>query len=617
MKKKRNLSLYQKFALVIICVGLIPMGFLSTVMMDRMLKEYGSSLEANYEQAVSYVSIGLDNMLESYNDVSKMLCYYSYSSEGSTPLNYMPFNNPRRLLYGDGQEGYTPQMRRQRMDAFLRNVQSVDFSIVACHFIADNSHLQESFHYSARNTFLRDEDLFRQRLQFENLDRTSKKRMLFPSHASDYYTQSAEFVFTVGRNYFDLAQTVGATDYIGTLYLDVDLDQIARLCSHMELGEGDGIYVVDRDGNCFYAQTPQKKGQKTVKTDCRFEESESQWVVESPYGDYGLKVIAVIQKKGVFARIQSMQFMMYGVLFVSFAVLLCSSLWFSKRLTQPIRSMMEQMSAIESGNFKVRLPVAANDEIGVLSRRFNEMSQELETYINKSYVAQLRQNEAEMTALKSQIYPHFLYNTLEIIRMEALELEEGDRRVSRMIEALARQIHYMIGPMKDMVPLKTEACMVEKYIYLLNCRTAGKVQLSMDLDGMSGRMVPKLILQPIVENAYVHGIKPLSGTGNIMIDVEAENGVFVIALLDNGVGMDEETLKKLRRFLDSDEIGIKNEHNWQSIGLKNVHDRIRYLYGEEYGLEIISTVGVGTMVRIIMPDLEGSEEEQDDKDDSG
>ena len=98
MKKKRNLSLYQKFALVIICVGLIPMGFLSTVMMDRMLKEYGSSLEANYEQAVSYVSIGLDNMLESFNDVSKMLCYYSYSSEGRTPLNYMPFNNPRRLL---------------------------------------------------------------------------------------------------------------------------------------------------------------------------------------------------------------------------------------------------------------------------------------------------------------------------------------------------------------------------------------------------------------------------------------------------------------------------------------------------------------------------------------
>ena len=111
-----------------------------------------------------------------------------------------------------------------------------------------------------------------------------------------------------------------------------------------------------------------------------------------------------------------MQFMMYGVLFVSFAVLLCSSLWFSKRLTQPIRSMMEQMSAIESGNFKVRLPVAANDEIGVLSRRFNEMSQELETYINKSYVAQLRQNEAEMTALKSQIYPHFLYNTLDSIK---------------------------------------------------------------------------------------------------------------------------------------------------------------------------------------------------------
>lgn len=616
MKMKKSLSLYQKFALVIICVGLIPMGFLSTVIMNRMLKEYGNFLEANYEQAAVYVSLGLDSMLESYNDVSKMPYYYNYSNEGAFQLNYMSYDNLRKILYGEG-GAYQEDQRTRGMNAFLQNVQSVDSSIAACHFIADNDTLKESFHYSSRSTFLRDDLLFRQRVRWDGLDRTYKKLILIPSHKADYYTWSAGSVFTIGRNYFDLTKTVGATDYIGTLYIDVDLARMADLCGRIRLGERDWIYVVNQEGDCFYSNKPDMAGQN-IQAMCReWKQSDGQWVIEKDCEAYGLKVIAVIQKADAFRKIWNLQAIMYAVLGISLAVLLAGSLWFSKRLTQPIRSMMEQMSQIESGNFKVRLADVSNDEIGILSKRFNQMSQELETYINKSYVAQLRQNEAEMTALKSQIYPHFLYNTLEIIRMEALELEEGDRRVSRMIEALSKQIHYMIGPMQDMVPLKTEADMVEKYVYLLNCRIAGKVQLSIDLDGMSGRTVPKLILQPIVENAYVHGIKPMAGSGNIMIDVEKSRGVFAISLLDNGVGMDEDALKRLRKFLDSDEIGIKDQYNWQSIGLKNVHDRIRYLYGEEYGLEITSTSGVGTMVRIVMPDLDADEEEQDDTDGSG
>lgn len=619
MKKKwnLNLSLYQKFALVIICVGLIPMGFLSTVLLNRMLKEYGSSMEANYEQAAGYVSLGLDSMLESCNDVSKMPYYYNYSGEGFFQMNYMYYDNVRKILYGENRDEHLDETRKQGMSAFLRNVQSVDSSIAACHFVADNDRVKDTFHYSSRHTFLRDEPLFRQRICWEQLDRGSKKMMLIPSHQADYYTQSAGWVFTVARNYFDLTKVVGNTDYIGTLYIDVDLERIAGLCRQMKLGDNDRLYVVDRQKNCFYTNGPQGIGENLSQKWDSFQETSGQWVVETDYGEYGLKVVAVMQKADAFWRIWNIQIIMYGILAASLAVLLMGSLWFSKRLTQPIRSMMDQMSQIESGNFKVRLTDASNDEIGVLSRRFNQMSQELEDYINKSYVAQLRQNEAEMTALKSQIYPHFLYNTLEIIRMEALEIEEGDRRVSRMIEALSKQIHYMIGPMQDMVPLKTEADMVEKYVYLLNCRTAGKVQLSIDLDGMSGLMVPKLILQPIVENAYVHGIKPMAGTGNIMIDVEKGEGEFVISLLDNGVGMDEEALRHLQRFLDSDEIGIKNEYNWQSIGLKNVHDRIRYLYGEEYGLEITSTPGIGTMVRILMPDAGTDKEVQDDTDGSG
>ena len=301
-------------------------------------------------------------------------------------------------------------------------------------------------------------------------------------------------------------------------------------------------------------------------------------------------------------------------------MLLCGSLFFSRKLTRPIRNMMEKISEVESGNFDIQLPVESRDEIGILSERFNQMSSALKAYINQSYVAAIKQTEAELTALKSQIYPHFLYNTLEIIRMTALENE--DVRVSEMIEALSQQIHYLIGPVQDMVSLEKELDIVRKYVYLLNCRIDGKVQLMTEAPGAGRLFVPKLILQPIVENAYVHGIKPKKGVGSIMVEAavndreDGEKRILEITVMDNGVGMDQAALDQIQELLAGDEPGIKNEYNWQSIGMKNVHDRIRLLYGEEYGIRVTSTVGVGTMVRLLMPVTE-REGQTDGKDDTG
>ena len=603
--------MYHKFALVITCVGFIPMGILSTVIMNRMFKEYGDSLKSNYEQAVNYMNSDLDNMLESYNDISKMPYYYNYSSEGNFQINYMSFDNLRKILYGEDEEaGLSTEMRKRKMDAFLQNVQSVDSTIESCHFVVDESIAKAPFHANRRNTFLKSEILFDERLKLAELDETSKQMILIPTHPMDYYNNATNQVFTVGRNYFDLTKTIGSTTYIGTLFIDVDMNRLAEMTKKTSFHDSDTIYIVDRLGNCYYSNRQEMLGQVLDLQGTDFQETEERQIINPPYGKHGLKVMVVMDAGAAYQKLNQMRDMLYVFLGASVIALLVSSMWFSRRLTRPIRNMMNQMSQVESGNFEVKLPVESNDEIGVLSRRFNQMSQELESYINKSYVAQVKQSEAEMTALKSQIYPHFLYNTLEIIRMTALENE--DLRVSGMIEALSGQIHYIIGPVKDFVPLEAETDIIRKYIYLLNCRISGKVQLTADTRGLSGTMVPKLILQPIVENAYVHGLKPKDGSGHIMIDAEVEGDQLLITVMDNGIGMNEETLERLRQLMLSDEIGIKNEHNWQSIGLKNVHDRIRYLYGEGYGLEITSTVSVGTMVRIVMPAPKGGAEESDE-----
>ena len=170
-----------------------------------------------------------------------------------------------------------------------------------------------------------------------------------------------------------------------------------------------------------------------------------------------------------------------------------------------------------------------------------------------------------------------------------------------MIEALSEQIHYLIGPVKDLVPLGKEVEIVRKYVFLLNCRIQGHIQFECLGGRLDNLMVPKLILQPIVENAYVHGIKPKGGTGRIFMETNRQEDRLEISIMDDGVGMDESQLAQMKALLDSDEIGVKDEYNWKSIGLKNVNDRIRYLYGEEYGVKVTSSPGFGTIVRLLLP----------------
>ena len=591
------------------------MAILSTFIANKMIRDYSQALRAQYEQASGYVAFSMESMLDSYNTISKMPYYYNiddYGAKGS----YLSFDNFRQIIYG---EGYEPQNleeeREQDMVRFLQYIQSVDSHIRGVHVIASVHEGEKlSFHYSVYNTFFRDPDLFEQAVNYDTLDKTGKQLILIPPHMTSYFYGNPDTVFTIARNYFDLRGPVGNTPYVGTLFIDVDLKRMERILHSVAFTGNETFYVVNEENDCFYSNQEDMIGKNLTAEFQRQETLKERFIIRTAQNEYGLSVVVSMDDRTAFGAIRTMQKMMYLFVAVSVAALLVGSVYFSRKLTRPVREMMARMAEVESGNFDIELPVRSRDEIGVLSERFNQMSAALKNYINQSYVAQIKQNEAELTALKSQIYPHFLYNTLEIIRMSALE-EKGREQVPEMIEALSEQIHYLIGPMQDMVPLEREIGIVRKYVYLLNCRIGGKLQLTVKAAGAGVFQVPKLILQPIVENAYVHGIKP-KGKGCIMIETTVGKESFEITVMDNGVGMDEEAMEKIRRLFESDEPGIKNEYNWQSIGLKNVHDRIRYLYGEKYGIRITSTLAVGTMVRILLP-LPERNENDDTNDFSG
>lgn len=597
-KRWRELGLYHKFSLTIIAVGLVPMLLLTTFISNSMIHDYRRALEVQYEQATEYVANSIGSMLDSYNNVSKMPYYYNISSYGSAYSSYMSFDNFRKIVYGEIYPADAmQQQRRSDMEDFLQYLGNMDNGIICLHFLAEDLDGEKTdFHKAMDGTYFNNEPLFEQLVGYGDWDRGSNKLTLVPPHDSSYKNGINYKVFSIARNYFDLRGSVGNTPYVGTLFFDIDLRRFDRIFYDVKYQDAEQFYVTDGEGSCFWSNYEDRIGENVLE---EISGSEGDFVLSKEVGDFNLRVTVVMDMQKAFAKIQHTQRIIYVIIAASCITLLAGSAFFSRRLTKPMHEIMAQMEQIETGNFDIVLPVRTNDEIGVLAGRFNQMGEALKKYINQSYVAQIRQNEAELTALKSQIYPHFLYNTLEVIRMTALD--DSENKVPEMIEALSEQIHYLIGPMQDTVPLEKETDIVRKYVYLLNCRISSKVQLEMNIQSVSGMIVPKLILQPIVENAYVHGIKPRKGSGCIMIEAFAKEGVLHINVMDNGVGMEASAVEKLYEVMNGTNPGIKSEYNWQSIGLKNVNDRIKYLYGEEYGIEITSTPGIGTNVHIVMP----------------
>lgn len=606
-----RLGMFHKFALVIIISGLAPMVILVTVLFRTMLEQYRQVVTDTYEQAVISVESRFDNMLTSYNTITKMPYYYNFSSN-ETAVNYMTFDNFRQIVYGIGYDPENMEERRKAdMEAFLRNLMNTDMYIKSAHFVGQDLNGNEiSFHVNVRNNYMGSKELFYKAVDREQLDKTSRKMMIYPIHKDTYISSSMPSdVFTVARNYYDLRGSIENMNYVGTLYLDIDAARITSLIDSVDFIRNEKLYITFEDQFCLYSNQPEAVGQY-VDLNSMGQEKNGM-VLQTESEEYGISTVVELDPQRAFAAIENLYRMMYLVIGISTLALVLGSIFFSRRLTRPLTEMMKQMKRVETGDFDINLKVEKNDEIGELSSRFNQMSAALKTYINKSYVAQIKQNEAELTALKSQIYPHFLYNTLEIIRMTALENE--DHQVSSMIEALSEQIHYLIGPVEDLVPLEKEVDIVKKYIFLLNCRIQGNIQFEISGNGLDRIMVPKLILQPVVENAYVHGIKPKGGTGRIFMETVRENEKLEITIMDNGVGMDKNQLEKMMALLESDEIGVKDEYNWKSVGVKNVNDRIRYLYGEEYGIKADSSPGLGTIVRILLPiQIKGEHYDKDD-----
>ena len=296
-----------------------------------------------------------------------------------------------------------------------------------------------------------------------------------------------------------------------------------------------------------------------------------------------------------------------GAIFLVSAILMIAAalvivLRLTAHLTQPVNDLARAMEDFGSGNLDAHCVVTTDDEIGMLGKTFNKMISDMHQLYVTAYEQRLLRQDAELQALQMQINPHFLYNTLDTINWKARM--SGNEDAGDMAYSLGCLLRHSLSP-GEFTMLSKEIEALRHYLSIQNYRYSDRLSVDLDIDESFYNMdIPKLLIQPLVENAIIHGLEPKVEGGHIRIWAElAKGGDFLIHVEDDGVGMSSETQKQvLSGKLEQD--FRKKSH----IGVYNVHRRIQLFYGEGYGLEIRSAPGVGTCMTIRIRALREPEE---------
>ena len=323
--------------------------------------------------------------------------------------------------------------------------------------------------------------------------------------------------------------------------------------------------------------------------------------IKSEYTDW--TICSLIPRSALLQSVYEIRNLIFtmGIVCVIFAFF--TSYLVNLSIALPINRLKDSMDNINEANIDICCQDDATDEVGILSMRFNSMINRIKNLIDSVYEAELtrkeeriQRQEAELDALQMQINPHFLYNTLDIIRWQVMAQENGEGKASRMIDSFSRLLRLGTKKSSGIVPLQEEIAHIKAYIEVVRFDLDFRLEVEFQVEGpITEYGIPKFTLQPLVENAIVHGFSNKRQNGIIRIHAYRKETDFYIEVMDNGNGILPDKLDSLKKDLRSGHPTVGG------IGLKNVNDRIKLYYGEQYGLDMESKPEEYTRVILHLP----------------
>lgn len=397
---------------------------------------------------------------------------------------------------------------------------------------------------------------------------------------------------------------------VGVLLLDIKYNTIASVIGESVIGEEGFAFVLDAQKKMMYSPENEIVYRIDPNWFCNSEDTLTaniggqKYYISCRKSDYtGWRVVSVSSYQEVMQKAKQMFLIVVCVLVVTLTIVLLVAVKLSATITKPIVKLRNLMEKTEDGDLNVRFQGIDQDEISDLGRRFNRMLEQIQELVNAVYVEQEHKRKAQLQVVQEQFKPHFLYNTLDTIGWMAREYSADN--IVKLVDALTNVFRISLSKGKDYISIAEEMKYISNYLYIQKIRYGPKVLYEMEMDeALAEVKIPKLILQPLVENAIYHGVKLKRGEGHIGIKVKKVEDHISMVVEDDGRGMAKEQVEKLTRLLNEP---TRPEEN-QSFGLFYVKERLRMQYGERFQVLVESEEGVGTRVTILIWEEEAEED---------
>ncbi|MBA2132153.1 cache domain-containing sensor histidine kinase [Capillibacterium thermochitinicola] len=407
-----------------------------------------------------------------------------------------------------------------------------------------------------------------------------------------------KYYFTLGRKIIDF----NTLNEYGYLLIDLDEVILEQAYTSIKEDEGSEVFICDQAGRIISHPQKNRIGESILnqayageilankKGQIQFRDRIEQVALYSTI-DNGWKIIKTVPTSYLFKEINKIQrYLTFGGLFYGIAIVLYIIL-FAIRYTEPMFKIMNVIKRVEEGDLQARATVKTNDEIGQLGDSLNKMIAKMQILIDKLVKEEQEKKELELEALQAQINPHFLYNTLNTIKWMAKI--QGNQSVSKAITALIKLLRISTNLGRNMISLREELDYVKDYMVIQNLRFNKAINIEYIVDeSCLDLIVPKLILQPIVENSIIHGME--NEELQIVLKIYKNGHQLLIAISDNGPGIKEEILENIFE-------AASDRNKFSKVGLNNVNQRIKLYCGNEYGLDIKTELGQGTTVILKLP----------------
>ncbi|KWX70246.1 hypothetical protein AMQ84_29650 [Paenibacillus riograndensis] len=401
-------------------------------------------------------------------------------------------------------------------------------------------------------------------------------------------------VMSVGQVIVDPA----TNQKLGTFIVNFRDGTLRKLYQGLNPGPEAEQMIVDENNKILFSTVSRAIG-LNLKDQVRQDDPEY-YIVHNTSAISGWKFYSIIHKQAMFHEVYQIRNFIAIIVGITIITAFCVALLVSRGITNPIKQLSRMMRRVEIGDFNVNINMNRQDEIGRLGYAFNAMTKEIQQLIARIKEEEHQKRSAELNALQAQINPHFLYNTLSVVRwMSQAQMADN---ITETLDSLIGLLAFSARNTKEFVSIEEEMAFIQNYVTLLELRYYNTFEATYHVEAeVRHYQTLKFIVQPFVENAIFHGFADEKHTYRLSIDVRRHEKGVRFMIKDNGIGMSQEQIERL---LDKS----KGQQGMNSIGVRNVSERIQLHFGPQYGVQIHTLSGEGTTIFIDIPVLINTEE---------